>query len=60
VLNETILPFRPTRDPAPRVAEWSGGVARIEDVTPGMRLRINGWRMDNCVVEAWTIAPAAP
>lgn len=35
--------------------EFTGGLGQVEDVRPGMRLAVEGWRFVNCVVQATRI-----
>jgi hypothetical protein len=55
-LNETIVLFRPARTPPPRAPTWQDGLSAFDDVMPGMRLRVEGWRTADCVIEAWRVA----
>ena len=49
----------PPRTPAPREPAWHGGLSSRNDVQSGMHLKVDGWRMDNCMIEAWSVTPEA-
>jgi hypothetical protein len=38
---------------------FTGTLSNLGDIRPGMRLAVHGWRFSNCVVLAYSIAPAS-
>jgi alpha-tubulin suppressor-like RCC1 family protein len=56
LIPEEYLPQEPARTPPVRAATWSGGLTKRGDVFPGMRIAVDGWLLDNCMVEAWSVS----